>query len=202
MQSVEDKIVARIYRKGRGFCFSAIDFTDIGSRAAVDRGLMILGRKGIIRRVARGLYDYPRINERLGGQLGPDINAIANAIARKAGSRIQPSGALAANLLGLSEQVPAKHIYLTNGSTRSIHVAGQTIEFKRVPPKELQEGHDISVIVAAALRWLGRGAVDDNVISVLKRHLDKRSRKRLLKDLRFTEAWIFEVAKRLAEEIQ
>ncbi len=30
--------------------------------------------------------------------------------------RLQPSGAYAANLLGLSEQVPAKVVFLTDGS--------------------------------------------------------------------------------------
>ena len=198
MQSVEDKILARFYRKGRGFCFSGVDLTDLGSRASVDKALSSLTARQTIRRLARGLYDYPKTDDRLGGVLGPDINQVAHAIARKNGVKIQASGALAANLLGLSNQVPAKHLYYTNGISRMISVEGQSIEFKRMPPKELLAGHELSIMTANALRWYGKEAVSQELISALANRLDARARKRLVKDLRYAEAWIFEIVKQLA----
>ena len=113
MQSVAHKALKRIHNKGSGFSFTAKDFLDLGSRGAVDVALSTLTKQGKIRRISRGLYDYPKHSELLGGMLGPDFDQVAHAIARKSGIRIQPSGALAANLLGLSEQVPAKLVYLT-----------------------------------------------------------------------------------------
>ena len=99
MQSITDKILTRIRRNGHGRAYSSKDFLDIGSRASVDHALSALTKSGEIRRVARGIYEYPKVNPDLGGQLSPDYDSVARAIARKNGVRIEPSGAWAANLL-------------------------------------------------------------------------------------------------------
>ena len=62
------------------------------------------------------------MNERLGIPLGPDFDEIAEALARQTGSKVVPSGAVAANRLGLSTQVPAKPVYLTDGRTREVRI--------------------------------------------------------------------------------
>ena len=110
MQTMRDQIVARIERLGEGKAFSAKDFLDIASRGTIDMALTSLTRRGIIRRVRRGLYDMPKVNRALGGELSPDIDEAARAIARRQRWKIVPEGAWAANLLGLSTQVPAKII--------------------------------------------------------------------------------------------
>lgn len=200
MKSVTDKILARLYRKGRTFAFTGVDFTDLGSRASVDKALSSLVAQGKIRRLNRGLFDYPDYDDRLGGELAPNIHQVAKAIAKKNGVNIQASGALAANLLGLSTQVPAKSIYLTNGKSRSVKVGNSTIQFVRTPPKKMQKGDELSILIANALRWLGKSAVNDRVINALKRIMDDRHRKRLLKDLRYAEDWIYATAKKVAAE--
>jgi len=199
MKSLDDKILARLYRKGRGFVFSGVDFADLGKRPAIDKALSMLAAAGKIRRLDRGLYDYPHFDERLGGEIGPDIHEAAKAVARKNGVKIQPCGALAANLLGISTQVPAKYIYLTNGKSRIMEIDRQQIEFTRTPPKKMQTGHELSAMAAHALRWLGHPAVTDAVIASLRRKLDKRARRRLVKDLRYAEDWIYQAARRIAE---
>src|SRR5580692_8070112 len=108
MQSMRDQIVARIERLGEGKAFSAKDFLDIASRTMIDVTLADLALDGKIRRVRRGLYDMPRVNPSLGGKLSPDIDEAARAIARRQRWKIVPDGAWAANLLGLSTQVPSK----------------------------------------------------------------------------------------------
>ncbi len=198
MQSVEDKILARLYRKGRTFAFSGVDFRDLGKRAAVDKALCSLIARGKIRRLARGLFDYPGYDERLGGELSAYIHQVAKAIARKNGVRIQASGAVAANMLGLSTQVPAKYVYLTNGKSRTIVIGGQKIEFMHTAPKKMQKGHETSSLVADALRWMGKALVDESMISTVAKNLDLRSRRRLLKDLRYSEDWIYVAALRIA----
>jgi len=198
MQSITDKIVARLYRKGRGFAFSGVDFADLGTRVSVDKSLSVLAKAGTIRRLRRGLYDYPLYNDKLGGVLSPDIHQNALAIGRQNGIKVQASGAWAANLLGLSNQVPAQIVYLTNGKSRTVDISGQSIRFVKVPPKQMQPGHELSQLVGHALRWLGQSAVDDDVIASVRRRLDLRQRKRLLKDLRYSEIWIFESAQRIA----
>lgn len=106
------QILDRIRRHGRGNVFTTKDFLSIGSRETVDQTLSRLAKAGVVRRLARGLYDYPRVNKRLGISISPDVAEIAEAMARQTGSRIAPSGATAANRLGLSTQVPAKPVYL------------------------------------------------------------------------------------------
>ena len=177
-----------------GFAFTARDFLDLGSQGTVFMALSTLARLGKIRRISRGLYDYPRSSELLGGTLAPDFDQVAHAIARKPGIRIQPSGALAANLLGLSEQVPAKIVYLTDGRSRTM-----TITFKQTSPKELLPDEKTALVVHA-LRFLGKEAITDEVIHKLRKLLSPAERKRLLKDAKYTSTWVPDVVRRIAKE--
>lgn len=199
MQTVANKILNRIKGKGDGFSFTAKDFLDLGTRGAVDMALSTLARSGKIRRIRRGLYDCPSYSELLGSLLAPDFDQIAPAIARKAGIRIQPSGALAANLLGLSEQVPAKIVYLTDGRSRTIRIGSQTITFKQTSPKELLPNEKTALVVHA-LRFLGKEAITDEIIHKLRKILSPAERKRLLKDAKYTSTWVPDVVRRIAEE--
>ena len=76
MNSVSKQIVKRIRGKGMGFVFTPKDFLDLGSRAAVDQALSRLTRRGTIRRLGRGLYDYPRVSPHL-GPLSPPLDLVA-----------------------------------------------------------------------------------------------------------------------------
>src|SRR3546814_12664104 len=58
---------------------------------------------GDIRRIGRGLYDYPRQHDKLGA-LSPDPANVAKALSTQSGDKLAPSGAAAANRLGLSTQ--------------------------------------------------------------------------------------------------
>jgi predicted transcriptional regulator of viral defense system len=77
------QIRARIERFGPGKVFMAKDFLDIASRGSIDVALGSLTRAGEIRRIRRGLYDLPRVSAALGGELSPDIDQAARALARR-----------------------------------------------------------------------------------------------------------------------
>ena len=111
-----------------------------------------------------------------------------------------PSGALAANLLGLSTQVPAKMVYLSDGPTRTVKVGNQTIYFKHAQPKETRIEGPASRLVIQALRYLGRDAVGDVVIQQLRRLLPPRDQQRLLREARYSADWIYQAAQRLAND--
>src|SRR5260370_1727908 len=106
-QSVDSRILARIHGRGHGPVFVPSDFLDLGSREAVDLALHRLTRKGTIRRLARGVYDFPKEHSVL-GLLAPSADTVARALAGRDRTRLQPAGAYAANILGLSEQRPWK----------------------------------------------------------------------------------------------
>src|ERR1700680_1673193 len=103
---VTQQIVQRAAAKGRGAVFTPNDFLHLGSRAAVDQALSRIARAGRLRRVARGLYDYPRIDPQL-GPLTPSTDPVAQALARETGSLVQVAGAQAAHKLRFSIPAPA-----------------------------------------------------------------------------------------------
>jgi len=200
MQTMRDQIAERIERLGAGKAFSAKDFLNIASRTTVDVTLASLTLTGKVRRIRRGLYDMPRINPALGGKLSPDIDEAAQAIARRQRWKIVPEGAWAANLLGLSTQVPSKIIYLTDGPTNDVLIGRRSIRFKHARPKAMAGFEGKFALVVQALRHLGKESVGLREIEKLRAALSPEEKRRLEKDTRFGVDWIYEVAKRIAEE--
>lgn len=200
MNATQDMILDRIRTQGRGKVFIPKDFLDLGSRDAADQSLSRLVKAGAIERLGRGLYHYPQMNERLGIPLAPDLDEIADALGRQTGSRVVPSGAVAANRLGLSTQVPARPVYLTDGRTRQVRVGSTVIQLRHAAPKELPVGSRTSAMVFQALRYLGQAAVDDQVIACLRRGLSAGQRQELLRDARYTTDWIAAVVRQVGQE--
>jgi hypothetical protein len=201
MQTMRDKVITRIERLGAGKAFSAKDFLDIASRGTIDMALSGLTRDGTIRRIRRGLYDMPRVNPALGGELSPDIDEAARAIARRQRWKIVPEGAWAANLLGLSTQVPSKIIYLTDGPNNEVPIGRRNIQFKHARPKALAGLDGKFALVVQALRHLGRDGVGPQEIEKLRAGLSPAEKRKLVKATRFGVDWIYEVANSIAEKI-
>jgi hypothetical protein len=200
MQTMRDQVVARISRFGNGKPFSAKDFLDIASRGTIDMALSGLTRDGTIRRIRRGLFDKPKVSPSLGGELSPDIDEAAKAIARTEKWKIVPEGAWAANLLGLSTQVPSKIIYMTDGPNNEVAIGRRSIHFKHAGPKAMTGLDGKFALVVQALRYLGKDGVGAREIEKLRASLTPAERRKLLKDTRFGVGWIYEVAKRIAKK--
>ncbi|MEX1042709.1 MAG: DUF6088 family protein [Pirellulaceae bacterium] len=197
--SIDSKIVAAIRRRGRGAIFVPVDFLDIGSREAVDVALHRLVHRGTIRRLARGIYEFPKEHPVL-GQLQPSAEDIARAMAGRDRTRLQPTGAYAANALGLSEQVPAKVVFLTDGPARTVKIGPTTIQLRRTTPKNMETAGRLSGLLIQALRELGQDHVTPARLSHLKRTIPADKRRELMKDIRFAPAWMHPIFRELAEE--
>lgn len=200
MQSMKDQIVTRIERLGEGKAFSAKDFLDIASRTTIDLTLASLTQAGKIRRIRRGLYDMPKVNPSLGGKLTPDIDEAARALARRQKWKIVPEGAWAANLLGLSTQVPAKIIYLTDGPNKEVPIGRRSIHFKHARPKTMAGLDGKFALVVQALRHLGKDGVSEKEIATLRTTLSPAEKRKLVKATRFGTDWIYAIAKEIAEK--
>ena len=198
IESIVTKIKKRIYRKDRGFVFTKSHFFDLGSRTAVAKALERLADAGVIRRLSRGLYEYPKHHPEF-GVLPVNYEQVAQALAGRDNLKIQPSGAYAANLLGLSDQVPAKLVFLTDGSHKKIQIGNRSIVLKRTTPKNMAAAGKISGLVIQALRFIGQENIDDRVIAILKRKLTEKDKQILISDLRYASAWIEKVVRRLQE---
>src|SRR6266446_4368325 len=198
-QSIDSRILARINGRGRGSVFVPVDFLDIGSREAVDTALHRLARKGTIRRLARGVYDFPKVHPVL-GTLQPSAEAVASALAGRDRTRLQPAGAYAANALGLSEQVPAKAVFLTDGPSRTVKIGPTTIQLRRTTAKNMAAAGRLSGLLIQALRELGKEHVTKERREHLKRTIPADKRRELLKDLKLAPAWMHPIFRNLAEE--
>jgi Family of unknown function (DUF6088) len=197
-QAIDARILATIKGRGRGCVFVPAEFYAIGSRQAVDLTLHRLWRAGVIRRLAWGVYDYPKEHPVL-GLLTPPAETIAKALAGRDKTRLQSSGVQAANTLGLSDQVPAKVVFLTDGTSRTVRIGTMTIQLRKTTPKNMATAGRLSGLVIQAFKALGREHVTKERVDHLKRILPLEKRRTLLDDLGFAPAWMRSLFIELAE---
>jgi Family of unknown function (DUF6088) len=197
MISIASKILDRVRRKGRGSVWSPTDFLDLGSRDSVDQSLSRLVRRGQLRRIARGVYAYPVLSARLGA-LTPPPDDVAAALAKAKGGRIQVSGARAANDLGLSTQVPAQAVYLTDGPSRTVKVGRQVIRLKHVSSNQMAGAGTRAGMVIQALRYLGRD-VDPGVLRRLAPQLSAADRRVLWNSASAAPGWVQPALRQLGQ---
>ena len=191
-------MLKRIYGHGRGWVFTPTHFKDLGSRNAIASALKRYKQTGLIRQLGRGLYDYPQSDPEL-GILQPSANALARAIAGREAARLQPTGAYAANLLGLSTQVPVKITWLTDAPSRTVRVGKRQIILRHTTPRNLACAGKVSGLIIQALRYLGQKNVDQQVIAQLNKILDDQSRKQLAKSVQYAPAWIADIIRDLVD---
>jgi len=190
-ETVVKNVKNRIIKNGRGWCFTPKHFLDLDSDTGVRSALSRLQKDKFIRRLAQGIYDYPREHQTL-GILPPKAEDVAKAIAEKNGIQFQPSGAYAANLIGLSEQVPGRIVFLTNGPSKKIKIGKQEILFRTTTEKNMYPAGTKIGLVIQAFRNLGKDNIDNVVRSRTHKFLAGTSRNEFIKYLRYAPQWIRE----------
>lgn len=186
---IASKLLTRL-KSSAGTIVSVKDLLDLGPRAAVDQALSRLVREGQIQRVRRGLYAWPRTSALLKRPAMPSPDELAQAWAKKNGLRLVPSGAYAANLLGLTTQVPAKITYYTNGRTKTLTLGPYSIRLLNRGPKTMDVEGRGSALVLQALRYLGKDSVTPEKIARLRGMLRKKDRAELKLALSHAPAWM------------
>jgi len=200
-KSVENKVLSRIHHRGRGSVHVPADFLDLGSYQAIKLTLHRLAKKGTIRRLSRGIYDYPKQHPKL-GVLSPSAESVARALAGRDRARLQPTGAYAANMLGLTEQVPAKVIFLTDSLSRTAKIGPLTIQLRQTTPRNMAAAGRLSGLLIQAFRELGKDHITPERIKHLKRTLPADKRRELLKDIKLAPVWMHPIFRTLAEAEQ
>lgn len=196
-----EKVFYFISGHGRGWAFSSNDLAHKFTRQEIDNTLSDLTKKGKIRRVARGIYDYPKYSELLQKELSPDIEQIARAYARKFNWDIEVSGDTALNVLGLSTQVVGNYIYLSNGPNKSYTLGdGRTIEFKKSALKNIGFKYKESSLIVQALKTLGKEHITDEVIAKIREQIDEKMYEKILKDTKTATTWIYETIKQICQK--
>lgn len=187
--NIENQILNKIKKAKRGTLFFAENFINISSPDAIRKALERLVKNQALERVSAGMYVRPEIDPYI-GKVPPNIEAIAEAIAKRDGARIVPTGVYALNRLGLSTQVPMNIIYLTDGSARKVKIDNRNIVFKRVSPKNVATVGEISGLAIQALRTIGKENVREDEIIKIQELLKKEKPTRLTHDIRLAPSWI------------
>ena len=200
MTNLYDNAFYFIAGHGRGWAFSSNDLLGKFSRQQADNVLSDLVKDGKIRRVCRGIYDYPKYSDFLKQELSPDIDQVARAFARKFNWRIEVLGDTALNMLGLSTQVVAKYIYLSDGPNRSYDILGTILEFKKSSLKNIGFKYKESSLIVQALKTLGKDRVTEEVIETIRKRIEPKMYTKILKDTQSSTDWIYETIKLICRE--
>lgn len=162
----------------------------LGSEPVVRQTLHRLVSDGTIRRIAKGYYDIPRTNPRI-GPLSPTPEAIIAAHARKTGAIIERPQIDAANKLGLTTQVTAQPVYRTNLFPRELNIAGQRIRLRTAGPRSLARDGDPAELVIDALHAVGKGRITPRGIAMLQNFVRQHSlAAKLKRRARRAPAWM------------
>ena len=193
MKSTDDKIEQKIKRLKQGSIVFTEDFQDYGSLGAVKVALHRMLKKGVLSKIARGIYAKPKFSKLLNKDILPNAEEVAKAIAKRDKARILPTGVYAQNILGLSTQLPLKLVYLTDGSPRKISIGRQSIQFKKTSPKNLALKGEISKLVVQALKEIGKNKTTKQELKKINEMLQKENKKDLKHDITLAPQWIAEI---------
>lgn len=186
---------------GRGWAFSSTDLIKKFDRQQIDNVLSDLVKDKKIRRVSRGIYDYPKYSDFLKKELSPDIEQVARAFARKFNWRIEVSGDTALNILNISTQIQAKYIYLSDGPNKSYKLFNDVeIEFKKSVLKDIGFKYKESSLIVQALKSLGKEHITNEVINKIKEQIEPKMYEKILKDTQTTTVWVYEIIKQICKD--
>lgn len=187
--SIDGQVQSRIASRGPGAVVTRADFDDLGSPSAVHQALSRAVRAGRLRRLAQGVYELPRSDEDF-GLAPPDLDRVLAAVCGRDVVRLVPSGAHAANVLGVSTQVPMRLTFLTDGPGRRLRIGRHEVVLRRASPRQLAPAGRMSATVIQALRWIGREHIDAKTLRTIRARLNARERRELLADRRYAPAWV------------
>lgn len=193
------KIRDRITGSKEGTVFVPSDFKDIAKRNTVKMALSRICDEQILRRVMRGVYEYPEYSNLLQEFVVPSPDKIALALARNYGWTIIPYGDTALNLLGLSTQVPNVWNYVSDGPYKRYEFDNVHLRFKHTTNKEITGISYKTALIIQALKTLGNNKVNDKVILKLSIGLSDNEREILLLESQYATSWIYEVLKKIVK---
>ena len=196
-KSIKKQIWVKIKEQPRGWVFSAYDFTLDFKRREIDESLSYLAADGKIKRVIRGIYYCPMYSELLKMKVGPDIDQVANALARKFKWKIYPNGDTVLNYLRLSAQIAAKDLYLTDGPSKKYFIGNRCIEFKHIPQKETALKNTNTFLVIQSIKAIGEKQITEEFLHKLAGKFSKDEWSKIKADASNSTGWVYKLIKEL-----
>lgn len=199
-KTAKNLIVSRIYGRGRGWVFTPNDFIKDFKSWEIRNSLEDLTNENRIRRILRGLYDYPIYSEILKKDVAPDMEQVANALARKFNWRIQPTGDTALNYLNLSTQVMGNYIYLSDGPSKKYDILGQSLEFKHTNLKEATLQYKTASLVVQAIKATGEEKITPEFLTKLESKFNKEEWQQIKKDSTKAPLWVYNIISEIVDK--
>lgn len=194
-------IEKRILNYENGYVFSAFDFRDIAGTDAINKSLSRLNEEGKIRRVIQGYYDIPLYSELIKEYSAPDIESLANAIARKYNWTIAPTGDVVLNIMHLSTQVPNTWEYISDGPTRQFEIGAYILKFKKCSNREISGKSRMTNLLIQAIKAIGKNNITDEHLSKLKTVVNASDIKIAQQEAFNTTEWVYTNICKLAKEM-
>lgn len=183
----------RTWERGR-FVFTD-DFASLESQGSVRIALCTLVKEGLLHRLARGIYYYPKVSGNIDyrtNYLLPSEETIAYAVAERERMRIIPYGDQAAKKLGITGMSISMLKYLTDGAPRVINLAkGRKIYFNHTSEVKMFDFcNETMQMISSAIRALGAEMIGEREKLILQEAIRKVPEKDFEKDITIPPAWV------------
>lgn len=174
--------------------FVSAEVARFGNRAATDQVLSRMARSGQLLRVARGIYVKPKLNP-LVGVVRPGAYEVALAVCQAAGARIALPGAAWAYNLGLTTQMMANPLYLTDGTTRHIRLGKANLILLHASPRAMRLANSPAGGAILALEWLMEPDDRSKAIAKIRAEIGLEAFPLFLAEAEATGGWIAAAAR-------
>jgi len=188
-ESISSQIENKIKRSKPGKIILPSDFKDLGTSTAIRKTLSRLVDQKVLVRMGQGVYVIP-IHDKFFGEVLPSMEEIAASLAEKEHVKIMPTGQYALNKIGLSNQVPMKMVFLTNGTKKNITIRKSSIVFQPTTTKKLAMVGSISSLLFLGLEELDLNRLTESEIEKIINLLKKEDQNNLKHDLKLAPARI------------
>ena len=178
-----------VHKAKSGTVFVPVDFALITDKKTASVCLTRLETEKIVFKLMRGVYYKPKNIGVVGEYIDPDV--VAHALARNFGWTIVPCGDTALTLLGLSTQIPATWVYVSDGTYKEYTYGQTTLKFKRTTNKEISKLSYKTALVVQALKTLGKDNVDEAILIKLQNDLTENEKMNLLNEAKTATSWIY-----------
>ncbi|MDD5603938.1 MAG: DUF6088 family protein [Eubacteriales bacterium] len=196
-----EQVKKRLQDAKGGAVFIPSDFFDITGASKINKCLTRLEETGELLRIMRGIYAKPCFSKLLNKEIPPRTDDVAKAISRNYGWTIVPCGDTALNMLGLSTQVPAVWLYVSDGPYKAYEADGMTLKFKHTDNKnEIINISYKSALVIQALKALGKDNVTDKELRGISKLLTDNEKTQMLNEAKRVTAWVYELIRKICNE--
>lgn len=196
--NIKSSVVKEINESKPHSIFFIADYVDRGASETIRKILYESTLSGVLAKAGHGIYYKPK-SSRFGDVPIP-LENIARKIAARDKCEILPTGSLAANLIGLSTQVPMNLSYITSGSTRTLDIDGRKVYFRHASPKNFAAKGRVMPLLIQGIREIGEDNITAAACDAIRCFIENQQDPYLWEDLPLAPAWIQRIIKKLIKK--